>query len=188
MKHVPKAHDSDKKLREALRWYGHVLRAQDNCPQKVGHSLDLAKKRPRAPAAHRWLNTLRQYLELARIFTAGYSRFCGSFCRTQLRLEWMQWLVLGCLRTHLWRQKKQHHNENTFQYQISLRCICDRQLDRYSVHLSDPCALQIIAIGSRNQKILIIFLSRRTKAEKSFVEAEFNGMSWNNARATSNLT
>ncbi|VDO89845.1 unnamed protein product [Heligmosomoides polygyrus] len=47
------------KLREArLRWYGHVLRANDDTVRKIGLNLEVPGNRPRGRMKQRWLDTL----------------------------------------------------------------------------------------------------------------------------------
>ncbi|VDP08183.1 unnamed protein product [Heligmosomoides polygyrus] len=56
------------KLREArLRWYGHVLRANDETVCKIGLNLVVPGKRPRGRPKQRWLDTLRLDLEMAGV-------------------------------------------------------------------------------------------------------------------------
>ncbi|VDO83764.1 unnamed protein product [Heligmosomoides polygyrus] len=57
------------KLREArLRWYGHVLRANDDTVCKIGRlNLEVPGKRPRGRPKQRWLDTLHMDLKLAGV-------------------------------------------------------------------------------------------------------------------------
>ncbi|VDP60330.1 unnamed protein product [Heligmosomoides polygyrus] len=56
------------KLREArLRWYGHVLRANDDTVFKIGLNLEVPGKWPRVRSKQRWLDTLHMDLMLAGI-------------------------------------------------------------------------------------------------------------------------
>ncbi|VDO96393.1 unnamed protein product [Heligmosomoides polygyrus] len=56
------------KLREArLRWYGHVLRANDDAVCKIGLNLEVPGKRPRGRPKQRWLDTLHMDLKLAGV-------------------------------------------------------------------------------------------------------------------------
>ncbi|VDP25219.1 unnamed protein product [Heligmosomoides polygyrus] len=53
------------KLREAcLRWYGHVLRANEDTILKIGQNLEVLGKRPRGRPKQRWLDTLPLDLKL----------------------------------------------------------------------------------------------------------------------------
>ncbi|PIO69918.1 hypothetical protein TELCIR_08246 [Teladorsagia circumcincta] len=54
------------KMREArLRWYGHVLRANDDTVCKIGLDFNVPGKRPRGRPKQRWLDTLHEDLKLA---------------------------------------------------------------------------------------------------------------------------
>uniref|UniRef100_A0A183GXA0 FHA domain-containing protein n=1 Tax=Heligmosomoides polygyrus TaxID=6339 RepID=A0A183GXA0_HELPZ len=56
------------KLREArLRWYGHVLRANDDTVCKIGLNLEDPGKRPRGRPKQRWLDTLHLELKMASV-------------------------------------------------------------------------------------------------------------------------
>ncbi|VDO95843.1 unnamed protein product [Heligmosomoides polygyrus] len=56
------------KLREArLRWYGHVLRANDDTVCKIGLNLEVPGKRPRGRPKQHWLDTLHMDLKLAGV-------------------------------------------------------------------------------------------------------------------------
>ena len=56
------------KLREArLRWYGHVLRADDNSLAQIGLNIDIPGKRPKGRPRQRWLDTLHADLQAARL-------------------------------------------------------------------------------------------------------------------------
>ncbi|VDP04025.1 unnamed protein product [Heligmosomoides polygyrus] len=56
------------KLREArLRWYGHVLRANDDTVCKIGLNLEVPGKRPRGRPKQRWLDTLHLDLKIAGV-------------------------------------------------------------------------------------------------------------------------
>ncbi|VDP17072.1 unnamed protein product [Heligmosomoides polygyrus] len=58
----------DDKLREArLRWYGHVLRANDDSVCKIGLNLEVPGKRPRGRPKQRWLDTLHLDLKIAGV-------------------------------------------------------------------------------------------------------------------------
>uniref|UniRef100_A0A183GT88 Endo/exonuclease/phosphatase domain-containing protein n=1 Tax=Heligmosomoides polygyrus TaxID=6339 RepID=A0A183GT88_HELPZ len=55
-------------LREArLRWYGHVLRANDDTVCKIGLNLKVPGKRPRGRPKQRWLDALRLDLKMAGV-------------------------------------------------------------------------------------------------------------------------
>ncbi|VDP55247.1 unnamed protein product [Heligmosomoides polygyrus] len=56
------------KLREAhLRWYGHVLHANDDTVRKIGLNLEVPGKRPRGRPKQRWLDTLHFDLKMAGV-------------------------------------------------------------------------------------------------------------------------
>ncbi|VDP25846.1 unnamed protein product [Heligmosomoides polygyrus] len=56
------------KLREArLRWYGHVLRANDDTVCKIGLNLEVPGKWPRGRPKQRWLDTLHLDLKIAGV-------------------------------------------------------------------------------------------------------------------------
>ncbi|EYB87600.1 hypothetical protein Y032_0259g472 [Ancylostoma ceylanicum] len=56
------------KLREArLRWYGHVLRADNATVCKIALNLDVPGKRPKRRPKQRWIDTLYSDLKLAGI-------------------------------------------------------------------------------------------------------------------------
>uniref|UniRef100_A0A7I4Z0K6 Transposase n=1 Tax=Haemonchus contortus TaxID=6289 RepID=A0A7I4Z0K6_HAECO len=56
------------KMREArLRWYGHVLRSNDDSTSKIGLNLDVSGKRPRGRPKQRWLDTLHEDLRRVNI-------------------------------------------------------------------------------------------------------------------------
>ncbi|KIH64119.1 hypothetical protein ANCDUO_05575 [Ancylostoma duodenale] len=56
------------KLREArLRWYGHVLRADNDSIRKIGFDLDVRGKRPKGRPKQRWMDTLHAVLKVVRI-------------------------------------------------------------------------------------------------------------------------
>uniref|UniRef100_A0A7I4Y4S3 Reverse transcriptase domain-containing protein n=1 Tax=Haemonchus contortus TaxID=6289 RepID=A0A7I4Y4S3_HAECO len=56
------------KMREAgLRWYGHVLRADEGSVRKIGLNLDVSGRRPRGRPKQRWLDTLHEDLKTVNI-------------------------------------------------------------------------------------------------------------------------
>nr|CDJ95465.1 RNA-directed DNA polymerase (reverse transcriptase) domain containing protein [Haemonchus contortus] len=56
------------KMREArLRWYGHVLRADEGSVRTIGLNLDVSGKRPRGRPKQRWLDTLHEDLKTVNI-------------------------------------------------------------------------------------------------------------------------
>ncbi|VDO98151.1 unnamed protein product [Heligmosomoides polygyrus] len=56
------------KMREArLRWYGHVLGTTGDTARKIALNPDVSGKRPRGRPKRRWLDTLHQDLEMARL-------------------------------------------------------------------------------------------------------------------------
>ncbi|EYC21247.1 hypothetical protein Y032_0020g77 [Ancylostoma ceylanicum] len=56
------------KLREArLRWYGHVLRADNAAVCKIALNLEVPGKRPRGRPKQRWIDTLHSDLKSAGI-------------------------------------------------------------------------------------------------------------------------
>ncbi|KIH52545.1 hypothetical protein ANCDUO_17354 [Ancylostoma duodenale] len=55
---------SSNKLREArLRWYGHVLRTDNDSICKIGFDLDVPGKRPKGRPRQRWMDTLHADLK-----------------------------------------------------------------------------------------------------------------------------
>ncbi|XGW11069.1 hypothetical protein V3C99_012515, partial [Haemonchus contortus] len=55
-------------MREAgLRWYGHVLRADEGSVRKIGLNLDVSGRRPRGRPKQRWLDTLHEDLKTVNI-------------------------------------------------------------------------------------------------------------------------
>ena len=58
---------SDKLRETRLRWYGHVLRAEEGTVRKVGFDLEVSGKRPKGRPKQRWLDTLHADLKLAGI-------------------------------------------------------------------------------------------------------------------------
>ncbi|VDO87027.1 unnamed protein product [Heligmosomoides polygyrus] len=56
------------KLREArLRWYGHVLPANEDTLREIGLNLEDPGKRPRGRPKQRWLDTLHFDLKMAGV-------------------------------------------------------------------------------------------------------------------------
>ncbi|VDO83209.1 unnamed protein product [Heligmosomoides polygyrus] len=56
------------KLREArLRWYGHVLRSNDDTVRKISLNLNVLGKRPRERPKQRWLDALHLILKMAGV-------------------------------------------------------------------------------------------------------------------------
>uniref|UniRef100_A0A7I4YWQ2 Transposase n=1 Tax=Haemonchus contortus TaxID=6289 RepID=A0A7I4YWQ2_HAECO len=56
-------------MREArLRWYGHVLRADEESVRKMGLSPDVYGKRHRGRPKQRWLDTLHEDLKTVNIY------------------------------------------------------------------------------------------------------------------------
>ncbi|EYB96990.1 hypothetical protein Y032_0144g2447 [Ancylostoma ceylanicum] len=70
---APARHRHDRqadKLREArLRWYGHVLRADNATVCNIALNLEVPGKRPKGRPKQRWIDTLRSDLKLADIHT-----------------------------------------------------------------------------------------------------------------------
>ncbi|VDP55854.1 unnamed protein product [Heligmosomoides polygyrus] len=57
------------RLREArLRWYGHVLRANDDAVRKIGLNLEVPGKRPRGRPKQRWLDTSHLDLKITDVY------------------------------------------------------------------------------------------------------------------------
>ncbi|VDO85208.1 unnamed protein product [Heligmosomoides polygyrus] len=75
------------KLREArLRWYGHVLRANDDTVCKIGLNLEVPGRRPRGRPKQRWLDTLRLDLKIAGLFPKENIEFAESVTEDQSTL------------------------------------------------------------------------------------------------------
>ncbi|VDP03166.1 unnamed protein product [Heligmosomoides polygyrus] len=56
------------KLREArLRWYDHILRANDDTVRKIGLNLEVPGKRPRGRMEQRRLDTLHVHLKMTGV-------------------------------------------------------------------------------------------------------------------------
>ncbi|VDP26177.1 unnamed protein product [Heligmosomoides polygyrus] len=67
------------KLREArLRWYGLVLRANDETVRKIGLNLEVPGKLPRGRPKQRWLDTLHMDLEMAGVKKSGLRQQAGQ--------------------------------------------------------------------------------------------------------------
>ncbi|VDP37194.1 unnamed protein product [Heligmosomoides polygyrus] len=58
---------ADKLCEARLRWYGHVLRANDDTVCKIGLNLEVPGKRPRGRPKQRWLDTLHLDLKIAGV-------------------------------------------------------------------------------------------------------------------------
>ncbi|VDO69441.1 unnamed protein product [Heligmosomoides polygyrus] len=56
------------KMREArLRWYGHVLRGEEDSVRKIGLKFEVVGKRPRGRPKQRWSDTLHMDLKVAGV-------------------------------------------------------------------------------------------------------------------------
>ncbi|VDP46995.1 unnamed protein product [Heligmosomoides polygyrus] len=56
------------KMREArLRWYGHVLRGEEDSVRKIGLNFEVTGKRPRGRPKQRWADTLHTDLKAAGV-------------------------------------------------------------------------------------------------------------------------
>ncbi|VDO74488.1 unnamed protein product [Heligmosomoides polygyrus] len=56
------------KMREArLRWYGHVLRGEENSVRKIGLNFEVIGKRPRGRPKQCWSDTLHMDLKVAGV-------------------------------------------------------------------------------------------------------------------------
>ncbi|VDP20896.1 unnamed protein product [Heligmosomoides polygyrus] len=57
------------KMREArLRWYGHVLRGEEDGVRKIGLNFEVIGKRPRGRPKQRWLDTLHADLKITGVY------------------------------------------------------------------------------------------------------------------------